>query len=226
MTTQEGGSVQPDPATSTTGKDWNLVCALRDGDEAAFAALLERYHAPLVRLAALYVPNLAVAEEVVQETWVGVLRGIDGFAGRASFKTWLCRILINQAKRRGAREGRSVPFSALVQAETEDDEAAVDPDRFLPPGHEDAGHWASQLRDWRETPEDVLLAQETRAHVQRAIADLPPGQRLVITMRDIEGWSAAEVCNALTLTETNQRVLLHRARSRVRRALECYLEGT
>ncbi|MDQ3412639.1 MAG: sigma-70 family RNA polymerase sigma factor, partial [Chloroflexota bacterium] len=141
------------------------------------------------------------------------------------FKTWLFRILVNQAKRRGAREARSVPFSALARAETGSLEPAVNPDRFLPAGHEAAGHWAAELRDWRQTPEDVVLAQETRAQVRLAIADLPPGQRLVITMRDLEGWSADEVCNALTISETNQRVLLHRARSKVRRALERYLEG-
>lgn len=225
MSVEEDGPDRPGSRASTTSEDWNLVRALRTGDEAAFVALLDRYHASLVRLATHYVPNQAVAEEVVQETWVGVLRGIDRFAGRASFKTWLFRILVNQAKRRGAREARSVPFSALARAEAGGHEPAVEPERFLPAGHDDAGHWAAELRDWRQTPEDVVLAQETRVQVRLAIADLPPGQRLVITMRDIEGWSADEVCNALTISETNQRVLLHRARSKVRRALERYLEG-
>ncbi len=225
MIVEEDGPDRPGLSASAGSKDWSLIRALRTGEEAAFVALLDRYHASLVRLASLYVPNQAVAEEVVQETWVGVLRGIDQFEGRASFKTWLFRILVNQAKRRGAREARSVPFSALARPEAGGYEPAVDPDRFLPAGHDDAGHWAAELRDWRQTPEDVLLAHETRAEVRLAIADLPPGQRLVITMRDLEGWSADEVCNALTISETNQRVLLHRARSKVRRALERYLEG-
>lgn len=223
MTLEDERPARPRPAASATSDDWDLVHALRGGDEGAFATLIDRYHAPLVRLAALYVPNHAVAEEVVQETWVGVLRGIDRFEGRASLKTWLCRILVNQAKRRGERESRSVPFAALARAEAAGDEPAVEPERFFPPGHEDAGHWVSQLPDWRQSPEDALLAQETRGQVRRAIADLPPSQRLVITMRDIEGWSAEDVCNALTISETNQRVLLHRARSKVRRALERYL---
>ncbi|MDQ3692982.1 MAG: sigma-70 family RNA polymerase sigma factor [Chloroflexota bacterium] len=216
---------RPGSPTSARSEDWNLVRALRTGDEAAFVALLDHYHASMVRLAKFYVPNDEVAEEVAQETWIGVLRGIDQFEGRAAFKTWLFRILVNQAKRRGAREARSVPFSALARAEIGGHEPAVEPERFLPAGHEDAGHWAAELRDWRQTPEDVVLAQETRVQVRLAIADLPPGQRLVITMRDIEGWTADEVCNALAISETNQRVLLHRARSKVRRALERYLEG-
>jgi RNA polymerase sigma-70 factor (ECF subfamily) len=220
---EHGGSSR---IVATKSDDDALVLALRNGDEGAFTTLIERYHASMVRLATLYVPNSAVAEEVVQETWVGVLRGIDRFAGRSSFKTWLFRILTNQAKRRGQREARSVSFSALSRAGVYDAQPVVDPDRFLPPGDPWAGHWAGQLQDWRQLPDEVLLAHETRTHVQRALDALPSTQRLVLTMRDIEGWTAAEVCNALTISETNQRVLLHRARSKVRRALECYLEGT
>ncbi len=205
--------------------DQHLVMALRRGDENAFGALIDRYHGSLVRVAALYVPNRAIAEEVAQETWIGVLRGIDRFEGRASFKSWLFRILTNQAKRRGQRESRFVPFSALSHPDAEGAEPAVDPERFFPPGHEWAGHWVSELPDWRQTPEERLLSRETRDRVQTAIENLPPSQRRVITMRDVEGWSAGEVCNALSITETNQRVLLHRARSHVRRALERYLEG-
>ena len=205
--------------------DRRLVAALRRGDDAAFAALLDRYHAPLVRLASLYVADPAVAEEVIQETWLGVLRGIDRFEGRSSFKTWLCRILTNLAKRRGAREARTVPFSALSRPGADGAGPAVDPGRFLPPGDAWAGHWAGDLRDWGRLPEEALLAQEALAHVRRAIAALPPNQRLVVTMRDVEGWTAGEVCGALAISEANQRVLLHRARSGVRRALERYLEG-
>ncbi len=225
MATEEhtpGGSSQIVPITNN---DHHLVVALRDGDEDAFLALIDRYHASMVRLAMLYVPSRVVAEEVVQETWIGVLRGIDRFEGRSSFKTWLFRILTNQAKRRGQREARSVSFSALSRADTQGSESAVDPEWFLPPGDAWAGHWAHQLHDWGQLPDEVVLAQEIRAHVQRALEALPPSQRLVMTMRDIEGWTAAEVCNALSISETNQRVLLHRARAKVRRALECYLEG-
>lgn len=204
-------------------EDQRLIAALRGGDEAAFATLIDRYHTTLVRVAALYVPNWAVAEEVAQETWLGVLRGLDRFEGRSSLKTWIFRILLNQARRHGAREGRSIPFAAIGYQETERDEPAVDPARFLPPGDRWAGHWSAPPTDWGAAPEERLLAGEGRAYVQDAIATLPPTQREVITLRDVEGWSAEEVCNALALSDTNQRVLLHRARSKVRSALERYL---
>ena len=204
--------------------DGRLVEGLRAGDEAAFVALLERYHPALVRLAAMYVPDRAIAEDVVQETWIAVLRGIDRFEGRSAFKTWLYRILLNQARQHGKREARSVPFSALVRAGADGDERGVDLDRFFPPGHEDAGHWASPPREWGASAEERLLAAETRHQIEAAIADLPPGQRAVIELRDVQGWTAPEVCHALSLSETNQRVLLHRARSKVRRALEQYLD--
>lgn len=207
-------------------EDDALLIALRRRDEAAFIALVDRYHGQLVRLASIYVSSPAVAEEVVQETWIGVLQGIDRFEGRSSFKTWLFRILTNQAKRRGVRESRSVPFSALARAEIDQTEPAVDPERFHPAGHEWAGHWADSLREWQQSPEDRLLSHETRHHVWAAIEKLPPTQRMVIVMRDVEGWDSSDVCNALTISETNQRVLLHRARSKVRQSLERYLEGT
>lgn len=207
------------------GGDEQLVAALRAGDEAAFADLLDRYLAPMLRVAAMYVRDPAIAEEVAQETWIGVLRGIDDFEGRSSFQTWLFRILTNQAKRRGARERRSLPFSALAATEVDGFDPAVEPERFLPPGDPWAGHWVGHLRDWRETPEDRLLARETLAHAADAIACLPPVQREVITLRDMEGWTAEEVCRALELSPGNQRVLLHRARSKVRQALEHHLEG-
>jgi RNA polymerase sigma-70 factor (ECF subfamily) len=149
------------------------------------------------------------------------------FEGRSSFRTWFFRILTNQAKRRGQREARSLPFAAISAAQDADDvEYAVAPERFLPAGDEWAGHWVSYPLNWRETPEERFLSHETRAFVQEAIAVLPLNQRLVITMRDVEGFPAAEVCNALAISETNQRVLLHRARSKVREQLERYLEKT
>jgi len=193
-----------------------LVARLRAGEEAAFRALIEMYHAMLVRVARMYVSSQAVAEEVAQETWLAVLQGIDRFEERSSLKTWLFRILTNRAKTRGIREGRSLPFSAL-----EAEEPAVEPDRFHGGDHAWPGHWSAPPRGF---PEERLLAAETREVIERAIEALPPTQRAVISLRDIEGWSADEVCNALTLSETNQRVLLHRARSSVRAALEQYLE--
>jgi RNA polymerase sigma-70 factor (ECF subfamily) len=208
-----------------TDDDGQLLLALRRGDEQAFAALVERYHARLVRLASLFVANQAIAEEVAQETWIGVLQGIDRFEGRSSFRTWLFRILTNQAKRRGQREARSMPFAAFsAPADVDDAECSVVPERFLPADDEWAGHWVSYPSNWRETPEERFLCGETRSFVQQAIDALPLNQRLVITLRDVEGFPSAEVCNALAISETHQRVLLHRARSKVRGQLERYLE--
>jgi RNA polymerase sigma-70 factor (ECF subfamily) len=227
MLTGDGAAPADVPEDDGTDDDEQLLLALRRRDEQAFAALVDRYHARLVRLARLFVANEAVAEEVVQETWIGVLQGIDRFEGRSSFRTWLFRILTNQAKRRGQREARSLPFAAISAAQDADDvEYAVAPERFLPAGDKWAGHWVSYPLNWRETPEERFLSHETRAFVQEAIAVLPLNQRLVITMRDVEGFPAAEVCNALAISETNQRVLLHRARSKVREQLERYLEKT
>ena len=193
-----------------------LVAALRAGDEAAFRSLIEMYHAMLVRVARMYVSTDAAAEDVAAETWLAVLEGIDRFEGRSSLKTWIFRILTNRAKTRGIREGRSLPFSSL-----EPDEPSVDADRFHGGDHNWPGHWAAPPVGF---PEERLLAAETRGVIERAIEALPPTQRAVISLRDVEGWSAEDVCNALTLSETNQRVLLHRARSAVRAALEWYLE--
>lgn len=176
------------------------------------------YHASLLRVARLYVSSRSVAEEVVQETWVGVLNGIGRFEGRSSLKTWIFRILTNTAKTRGIREGRSVPFSSLQDEELSG--PTVDPERFFPPDHSVApGAWATPPVP---LPEQVLLADETLRVVGTAIEALPPAQRAVITLHDVEGWSADEIRNALELTETNRRVLLHRARAKVRRALEEY----
>ena len=202
-------------------EDAHLVTALRNGDEAAFAALVERYHPALVRLAQAYVRDRAVAEEVAQEAWLGMLTSLSRFAGRASLKTWLFGILINCARASRRREAHAIPFSAF------DDEAGDGPsvaaDRFLPAGHRWAGHWAAPPQPW---PEEHLLAEEIGTHVARAIDALPPHQRAVLTLRDIEGWTTAEVCETLAISEANARVLLHRARSRVRQALEDYLRRT
>lgn len=213
---------QTEPAGPCAFKDdRRLVEALRSGDEAAFASLLTRYHASLLRLAMAFVPSRAVAEEVVQETWLGVLQGIGGFEGRSSLKTWIFQILTNRAKSRGAREYRSVPFSPLENPPLSLEEPAVASAWFT-----SDGHWVNHPQRWDEdTPEKLLLSKEARMYIEKAIEALPPNQRKVITFRDVEGLSSEEVCNILELSETNQRVLLHRARSSVRRALERYLDG-
>jgi RNA polymerase sigma-70 factor (ECF subfamily) len=203
-----------------TVDDAQLVEALRRGDERVFEQLTREYSASLLRVAQIYVASRAVAEEVVQETWIGVLNGLERFESRSTLKTWIFRILTNIAKTRAQREGRTLPFSALERPGTVP-EPAVEPERFLPPEHDRwPGHWSSRPEPW---PEERLVAAETRGVLERAIEELPPAQRAVISLRDLEGWSSAETCNALGLTETNQRVLLHRARSKVRQALEDYL---
>ena len=205
--------------------DASVVKALRSGDEAAFTSLVRQLQGGMVRLALNYVPSRAVAEEVVQETWLAVLNGLDRFEERSSLKTWIYRILLNRAMTRGARERRSVPFSALVDPAAEPDEPAVDPSRFRGAGDPNAGAWLQPPRSW-EGPEERLLSRETLSLVGRALDELPESQREVILLRDVEDWTSREVCNALGITETNQRVLLHRARSKVRSALERYLDET
>lgn len=217
-------SLQGHGAAGTPDDDEQLILALRGGSEAAFCALVERYHTQLTRLALLYVPDRAAAEDVAQETWMGVLRGLERFEARSSLKTWIFRILVNRARTRGSRDARTIPFSSVWRQEDDPFEPAVEPDRFLSQNHEKwPGHWASRLSGWGDAPEERMLAQETRALIHRTIDGLAPSQREVMTLRDIEGWSAAEVCEALSISEANQRVLLHRARSKVRRALEQYL---
>jgi RNA polymerase sigma-70 factor (ECF subfamily) len=201
-----------------------LVARLRAGDETAFEALVEQHYGTMLSVARTYVKTRAVAEEVVQEAWLGVIAGLARFEGRASLKTWILRILVNTAKTRGVREARSVPFASLA-AEDDDDGPAVDPDRFSGASDPYPGHWSRPPADWRALPEDALLGRETLAAVMAAIEELPPSQRTVITMRDVAGCDGAEVCAALGISEGNQRVLLHRARSRVRAALERRLDA-
>ena len=203
--------------------DGVLVPALRRGDEAAFEWLLDRYSAPLRHLARSYVSNSAAADEAVQETWVAVITGIDRFERRSSLKTWVYRILVNVARSKGVKEHRTVPFASLGD-ELDGEERAVDPQRFRDHRDHWPGHWAAPPVAWDEEPEDHLLGRETLSIVAHAITALPPNQQTVITLRDVEGWDSVEVCNALDISETNQRVLLHRARSKVRCALEAHFE--
>jgi len=197
-----------------------LLDTLRAGQEAAFEALVREHHASIVRVARIYVSNPSTAEEVAQETWLAVLNGLDRFEGRSSLRTWIFRIVTNIARTRAQRDARSVPFSSIGDTSGE---PAVDHDRFAPAGHRWAGHWKSYPDRWDSLPEKRLVGDETMARLQAAIDRLPPTQRQVITLRDVEGWSSEEVCSALEISETNQRVLLHRARSKVRQALETYL---
>jgi RNA polymerase sigma-70 factor, ECF subfamily len=214
-----------DLTIATDVDDAELVRALRAGDEEAFVTVVRRYNGLMLRVALGHVRTQAVAEEVVQETWCAVLSGIDRFEGRAALKTWILRILVNRAKTRGQREARCMPFSALGGAADEDDGPAVDPDRFLPADHPRyPNHWAAAPAEWSQMPDERMLAGEVRERIRAAIETLPARQQAVIALRDIEGWSPEEICDVLDLSEGNQRVLLHRARSRVRAELERYFD--
>jgi len=197
-----------------------LLTALRRGDEAVFMQVVAEWTPGMRRLARAHVATDASADEVVQEAWVGVLRGLDGFEGRSAPRTWAFRIVANLAKSRGVREARAVPFSSVGG----DDEGGptVDPDRFQGSGGRSPGQWALPPAPF---PEDRLAAAETRDAALAAIAALPPRQGEIITLRDVEGFSAQEACNALGIAETNQRVLLHRARARVRSVLEIHFDA-
>ena len=199
-------------------EDRRAVALLRAGDEQAFEALVNCHYATMMAVARTYVTSRAVAEEVVQEAWLGVLQGLDRFEGRSSLKTWIIAIVVHKAKTRAQREGRSIPF-----ADFESDERAVEPERFRGRGDTYTGHWRSSPADWGTAPDVISQDRETLRVAMRAIAALPPAQQTVIRMRDIEGSSADEVCSALDISAANQRVLLHRARSRVRAALEVHL---
>jgi len=202
-----------------------LIEALRSGDPKAFATLVDELSPGLLRLALAHVPSRAVAEEVLQDTWLAVITGIDRFEGRSSIRTWIYRILLNNARTKGVRERRTLPFASLRRrAEEGGDAPAVDPDRFQGRRGEAPGGWARPPVEW-SSPEEKLASDEARQVMLEAIAALPPRQREVITIRDLQGLSAEEARNALDVSETNQRVLLHRARSKVRAALERYYES-
>ena len=201
--------------------DHDLVLRLRARDEDAFMDLVDALQPSMLRVARMYVSTDAVAGEVVQDAWIGVVNGIDAFEGRSSLRTWIFRILTNIAKTRGEREARSVPFAALAGDEL--DQPTWDPSWFLGADDRWAGHWSTLPNDWRGIPEERLLNAETRQVVDAVLSELPPMQAQVLRLRDVSGWSSEEVRNALDLTETNQRVLLHRARAKVRKALDAYL---
>jgi RNA polymerase sigma-70 factor (ECF subfamily) len=204
-----------------TRSDAELLAALGEGNEAAFVSLVDRYNASLLRLARLYV-EASAAEDVVQDTWIGVLHGLATFEGRASFKTWLFRILVNRARTRAVRNARSVPLSSCVQEETDSQEFAVDPTRFRPADDRYPGHWLLKPSA-DEMPEERLLAGELNSIVRVALDALPPAQAEVVRLRDVEGLPSEHVCDLLNLTEGNQRVLLHRGRSKIRATLEAYV---
>jgi RNA polymerase sigma-70 factor, ECF subfamily len=209
------------PALSET----ELIAALRAGSEAAFITLVERYHTGMLRLARLYMRDPGLAEDVVQEAWLGVLRGLAGFQARSSLKTWIFRIVLNAARTRAAREQRVIPFSATGAAWAEGAEPAVEPERFRGGDEQWPGGWVSFPPSWGEAPEQRLVAAEVRQLLSKSIEQLPPAQREVVVLRDVQGWTAQEVCHVLELSEANQRVLLHRGRSKLRRGLAHYLAG-
>jgi RNA polymerase sigma-70 factor, ECF subfamily len=221
----QGGATQ----VGSTGEAWGdadadageraLLEALRSGDESAFSRLVDLHHASMIRVARLYVGTVAAAEEVAQEAWLGVLQGLARFEGRCTVKAWIFAIVANCARSRGVREKRSVPMSSL--GDDDAGGASVDPDRFLDDGHPRwPGHWSQPPTAWGA---DELVSRETLEAIATAIEALPPMQRAVMTMRDVEGLGSDEACQVLGLSEANQRVLLHRARSKVRKALESYL---
>jgi RNA polymerase sigma-70 factor (ECF subfamily) len=201
--------------------DHELVERLRRGDEDAFMDLVERWSPSMLRVARMYVPSAAVAEEVVQETWLAVLAGLDRFEERSSLRTWVFSILVNRARTRGVRERRTVPFAALGGDAADGEFQAVDAERFVGQGN-GAGAWAAPPVRWSDEPERALASSEAVEMIEREIARLPEMQRTVFTLRDVAGLSSEEVRNALEISETNQRVILHRARSKVRAALEDY----
>ena len=214
----------PEPAVASPTAafaDEQTVAALRAGDERVFREVFARSYATMKRVARTYVASEAVAEEIVQETWMAIVTGIDRFEGRSALATWMFSILTNQAKSHNARERRAVPFSCVAPRAA--DEPAVNPDRFQTDDDAWPGHWATPPRPWQK-PDRRLLSLEARDRLKAALAELPDRQRLIVGLRDVEGHSAEEVCELLDLSQENQRVLLHRGRSRLRAILEEYLD--
>lgn len=208
--------MRTDPSTLVDVEDASLVAALRAGDESAFVWLVGTYHASFVRVARGHVPTDAVAEEVAQEAWLGVVEGIDRFEGRSSLKTWIFRVLLNIARTRGERERRTVPLSTLGCLDRPD----TDEDQLLAHGSSASVGWLDvTTARWDGIPDDRAIAGEIRQVIANAIAALPASQREVVVLRDVEQLTSAEVCSTLDITQGNQRILLHRARTKVRTAL-------
>lgn len=206
--------------------DEQVIAGLQRKEEAAFQFLINHYHASLVRVAMLYLPDAAAAEEIAQETWLKVLEGIDRFEKRSTLKTWIFAILSNLAKSRGKREGRCIPFSELNLQEEGDGEPSVPANFFSPASDpEFPGHWLVPPAGWDGTPEDHLLSQELKNYMFNALSNLTENQRAIITLHDLEGISSEEICNIFNISETYQRVLLHRGRARIRQAVENYFNG-
>lgn len=212
-------STADDVPAGSLPSDADLVAALRAGVEATFALLLDVWSPGMLRTARAYVASAEVAEDVVQETWLAVIRGIDRFEGRSSLRTWVFRILVNIAKTHGVKESRTVAWSNLDG--DEDAGPTVDRSRFQGPDEPYPGHWR-RFPDLWPSPESEVVWREARAMVDAVLADLPNRQRAVMTLRDVDGYSSEEVCSILDITAANQRVLLHRARAAVRRRLEDY----
>jgi RNA polymerase sigma-70 factor (ECF subfamily) len=209
----ESGAAEP---TSIAAAGEPELAALRAGDEGAFLALVNRHHRAMVRVASMYVRSRASAEEVVQDAWLGVFKGLQLFEGRSSLRSWIFRILVNCAKARGASEGRSVPMSALADP-AEEEGPSVPRGRFRGDEERWAGHWSDPPEPW---PDAQVESGEMVALVREGIETLPEAQRTVMTLRDADGWDSDEVCELLAISEGNQRVLLHRARSKVRAFVE------
>jgi RNA polymerase sigma-70 factor (ECF subfamily) len=216
-TTEDGSARGPLPP------DADLVAGLRAGAEATFAMLLDAWSPGLLRTARAYVASSEAAEDVVQETWLAVIRGVDRFEGRSSLRTWVYRILVNIAKTHGVKDSRTITWSSL--SGDEDTGPTVDPGRFQGPDEPYPGHWRRFPDVW-PSPESEAVRREARAMVDAAIAGLPHRQRVVITLRDVDGYSSEEVCSILDITAANQRVLLHRARAAVRQRLEDYFTNS
>lgn len=213
-------AAKPDP----TNKDGALLARLRNGEDSAFEELVNKHHGGLIRMAMGHVTDREIAEEVVQDTWMAVIEGLNRFEGRSSLRTWIFGILIHKAKDRGVREKRSTPFSDF-EASADESEESIDPSRFHQSGDRD-GRWAFPPQPWDDqTPEKLLASQQAITAMNNAIDALPETLKDVLVLRDIEGVDSQEVCELLKITETNLYVRLHRARERVRQAVECYLEG-
>jgi RNA polymerase sigma-70 factor (ECF subfamily) len=225
VTEDVGPLARTSPVEVDRSEDAVLVARLRAGDESAFTHVVDAWSPTMLRLARTFVSTDASAQEIVQETWLAVVRGLDRFEGRSSVRTWVFRILSNLGKTRGVREARSVPMSSLSRADTEG--PTVDPSRFRGADDEWSNGWTlvGSPRAWSPSPEDAALAGEVRRQVATALQELPERQRTVVSLRDVHGMSADEVCVTLAISPANQRVLLHRGRARLRETLENYYRG-